>query len=309
VLQEEIACLGPWHQDIEIAPGVSTAPDTHYKPRGGFHGTMRTLYPSGLAGRSVLDCACTAGGYLFWARELGAGPCYGFDVREHWIRQARFVAKHRESDGIRFEVRDLYDLPSLGLEPFDITIFSGLFYHLPDPIRGLKIAADLTREFLLFGSVTMARRPDGYLAVSAEGTELLSGVYGLNWLPTGPEVIRQILAWAGFAETRVSWWFDETTITPGLGRVRVLASKRPGLLAVLDRATVEKFLRKLRTEDSSHTLKTYCKPGIAFPLRDFDIEAIANDDGDVLARLRHEDDLSLWRFRFEDGDIAAITAA
>jgi hypothetical protein len=30
-------------------------------------------------------------------------------------------------------VLDLYDLPTLGLEPFDITIFAGIFYHLPDP--------------------------------------------------------------------------------------------------------------------------------------------------------------------------------
>ena len=49
-----------------------------------------------MEGRRVLDCACNCGYFLFWSRELGAGEGLGFDAREHWIRQARFLAAHRE---------------------------------------------------------------------------------------------------------------------------------------------------------------------------------------------------------------------
>ena len=33
---------------------------------------MSALYPDGFQGRSIMDCACNCGGYLFWAKEIGA---------------------------------------------------------------------------------------------------------------------------------------------------------------------------------------------------------------------------------------------
>jgi tRNA (mo5U34)-methyltransferase len=316
-LQEEIARLAPWHQDIEVGR-ISTLPDTHYQPRGGYQGLLRTLYRDGLQGRSVLDCACNAGGYLFWAKELGAGECYGFDIREHWIRQGRFLAEHREqsSEGVRFEVSDLYDLPERDLEPCDVTVFTGIFYHLPDPVRGLKIAADLTRELMVFDTETRAGRPDGLLVAGTEGTEVLSGAYGLNWHPTGPAVVRRVLEWAGFIETCVLWWEDEVAATPGLGRMSLLASKTPGLLEVLNRSTAQKFVRKLSGADPAtarHVIQTYCKPDVELEPhsdRDFTVEAVHRGDRRVLARVREGQGTSKvlrwWVFEFEDGDIASI---
>jgi SAM-dependent methyltransferase len=243
-LREEIIRLGPWHFDIEVADGLTTRvsleapPGTYpdsYGPvgiqdnRAQFQNRLRKLYRSGLEGRTVLDCACNAGAYLFWARELGAGACFGSDVREHWIRQARFLQEHRpEGDGIRFEVMDLHDLPRLGLEPFDITIFTGLFYHLAEPVSGLKIAADLTRELMIFDTATWWGRQDDSLVLGHEGTEpLMLGVHGLNWIPTGPAVVEHVLRWAGFADTLVMRWIQTA---PDRGRVGIMASKVPGLL-------------------------------------------------------------------------------
>ena len=131
-LRDEVIRLGPWHLDVEITPELSTrafleAPAGTYadslgkigfrSPREGFIERMLRIYPNGLEGRSVMDCACNCGGFLFWAKEIGAGDCFGFDVRRHWIDQAKFLAEHRSgpTDGMRFEVCDLYDLPKLGL--------------------------------------------------------------------------------------------------------------------------------------------------------------------------------------------------
>jgi hypothetical protein len=131
-----------------------------------------------------------------------------------------------------FEVRDLYDLPQLGLEPFEITIFNGIFYHLPEPVRGLKIAADLTTELMFLDTNTASWLPDGSLFAADESPEIaMSGVYGLCWLPTGPEVLAHILRWAGFVEMRVYKWNRETKPGTGLGRIGMLASKIPGQLA------------------------------------------------------------------------------
>ena len=231
-LVDEIRALGPWHHEVEVAPGITTgvSRDAEYPKqcgdvvlhdyRGEFHALMGRLYPS-LEGKSFLDCACNCGGYLFWAKELGAERVFGFDVREHWIRQARFLGEHR-GEGVDAVMCDLYDLPGLGLDPFDIVQFKGLFYHLPDPVSGLRIAADLTKEILILNTATKPGEP-GSLVLADEGTELMSGVYGLCWYPTGAEVLDRILRWMGFTEVVVNWEIE--------GRIEMLASKVDGLLA------------------------------------------------------------------------------
>lgn len=248
-IQQQIIDLAPWHLDVAINDELSTAyavengaecdESVHGRvsfinPRGSFRQFIARIYPDGLEGRSFMDCACNCGGYSFWARELGAGRTFGFDVREHWINQATFLKEARgESDDVRFETADLYDVGSLGLEPFDVTLFKGIFYHLPDPITGLKVAADLTRELLVLNTATRTRLPDGMLSMAEEGsTQLMSGVYGLNWFPTGPVVLKRILRWMGFTDVRLVWWKKDQAAqeTRGLGRIEIVAAKRDGLL-------------------------------------------------------------------------------
>jgi SAM-dependent methyltransferase len=237
--------LGPWHLDVQIAPGLTTRDfyeagpqrtNTFYDPARRIKPLLKSVYPGGIDGKSVLDCACNNGAFLFAAREMGAGHCLGIDVRDHWIEQARFLARHRgdESDDLTFKTLDLYELPTLGLEPFDITIFTGILYHLPNPIRGLRIAADLTRELIFVSSMARSCLPDGMLAVGGESKEdLLEGVYGLNWHPTGPNVIRRMLEQTGFAETRCAAW--RMSKAPEIDFVQVVAGRRKGSLADFDR--------------------------------------------------------------------------
>lgn len=218
-LRAEIRRLGPWHQDIEIAPGVRTGERSpgEADPLGVGGRVVPTdlfmdefipkVFPDGLAGRSVLDCGCNAGGYLVAAKRHGAGRCFGFDVREHWLNQARFVAQHRPSAGIEFAQCDLLQLRERALEPFDVTFFLGLFYHLPDPMAGLRIAADLTRELIVLDT---AAEPKGMgqdaLKLNPESdTALMSGVHTLAWLPTSTRVLSDIFKWCGFPHSRVAF--------------------------------------------------------------------------------------------------------
>lgn len=251
-IQQQIIDLAPWHLDVAIDDGLTTAyaiksgaivdPKIHghvsfISPRENFRDFVHRIYPEGLGGRSFLDCACNCGGYSFWAKEMGAGRTFGFDVRDHWINQANFLKEaRRESGEISFETADLYDVGKLGLEPFDITLFKGLFYHLPDPVTGLRIAADLTNELLVLNTATRIDLPDGLLAVAREGTtQLMSGVYGLNWFPTGPVVLKRMLMWMGFKEIRLVWWKKEATQqAQGLGRIEVIAAKKEGLLEAFE---------------------------------------------------------------------------
>jgi tRNA (mo5U34)-methyltransferase len=234
-LRAEIRSLGPWHYDVEIAPGVRTGepvpPGTYpaelgtpsiFDPFHTFDAIADAVYGGDLAGRTILDCACNAGGYLFAAARRGAGRCFGFDVREHWINQARFLQRHLPGDAIDFEVRDLYTLPQRGLPQFDITLFMGIFYHLPDPMTGLKIAADHTRELLVLNTAISPQRRDA-LILNHEGVKpVMSGVYRLAWLPTSENVLRAILAWCGFPHARVFWFNRRDSWT---GRIQIIAAR------------------------------------------------------------------------------------
>jgi tRNA (mo5U34)-methyltransferase len=249
-----------------------------------FKATLRRVFSDGLAARSVLDCACNCGGFLFWARELGAGHCHGIDVREHWIKQAHFLARHRTvaSDDMLFEVGDLYDLPERGLEPFDVVLFNGIFYHLPDPIAGLKIAADLAREVLIVETATTVRVPDGQLAVSEEPPErAVSGVYGLNWFPSGPAVIARLLEWLGFEAVRVNWWRRLPTQKPIHARLEMIAARnartlehfdageqQPALVRLVERVVPPEATVLVLSPDGEPAVAFEQRSAVAFPPRD-----------------------------------------
>jgi SAM-dependent methyltransferase len=257
-LRAEIIRLGPWHLDIEVRPGVTTGayaeavrsgevqvagegdrnPDhvSMLRPRHGWDAMIRRLYPSGLEGRSFLDCACNCGAYSFWMKEMGAERCFGFDVRDHWLDQARFLKEHREASnaGIEFGVLNVTDVPTADLGRFDLTMFQGIFYHLPDPVMALKGAADLTDDVLVLDTAVRVDLPDGMLAVARERPDenAMMGVHGLNWFPTGPQVLREILRWLEFEEMRVAYWRTKTHRRgrKGYGRMRVLAAREKGRL-------------------------------------------------------------------------------
>jgi 2-polyprenyl-3-methyl-5-hydroxy-6-metoxy-1,4-benzoquinol methylase len=187
-IEAQIRELGPWHHEIEVQPGVSTrlALDESYPDefgpvsfldlREGIRSKLLAVYPNGLEGRSVLDCGCNCGECLFWAKELGAGQCFGFDAREHWIRQGRFLAEYSQlpSDDVTLEVMNLYDLPDQNLGQFDVVFFHGLLYHLPDPVTGLRIAADHCRELMFVSTSTAAGLPDGLLKVDRRASRSCS---------------------------------------------------------------------------------------------------------------------------------------
>lgn len=245
-LIDKIRAMAPWHHDIQLTPTISTGKVfsetgrlsqakndgvSLISPRVRFLRQLDRLYPDGLTGLRFLDCACNAGGYCFWARERDAELAVGFDVRQHWIDQAKFVAENRTVepvDRIEFFQSDLHDLPKRNLEPFDLVYFSGIFYHLPDPITGLKIAADLTRDILILNTAMDASGIKKLgLSFSLEDTEVvMSGVHGLAWFPNNPETVYAILKWMGFEDTVLVR--DKVKNESGVRRVEILAARQPG---------------------------------------------------------------------------------
>jgi len=224
-LESQIRDMRPWHHDIRIHEDFSVGQVfgedakiarkanegvSLIEPREKFFERLWGVFPDGLKGKRFLDCACNAGVYCFFAREAEADYSFGFDVREHWIRQADFIKEHRTvtpTDRIDFEVLDLYDLPKSKLEPFDFTFFSGIFYHLPDPIHGLKLAAEITKDVIVVNTAAMydPDNPGGLTPRRRSSSDyIMSGVSEMAWFPNGPKAILLILNWMGFREFKLT---------------------------------------------------------------------------------------------------------
>ncbi len=233
-LRDEIAALGPWHHDIEVAPGVRTGAEPERWRRDDETGSpslidpMRAMavldpiFPNGLEGRSFLDCGCNAGGYVFAAKQRGAGRCFGFDARDHWIDQAKFLSRHLPSDDVAFQTMTLGALAAAQPHAFDITWFSGLFYHLPDPVAGLKAAADLTSDVLVLNTATAEGKGDALVLNLESRSLIMSGVDRLAWMPTGEGVLRHILSWCGFPHAQLIF---EHLPVDGFGRIMLVAAR------------------------------------------------------------------------------------
>lgn len=293
---EEGLRLAPWHLQVEITPDLTTRDlfERSDKQVGGFTDPIpeltsiySRLYPDGFKGRRVLDCACNNGAFLFAAKEAGAGACLGFDVREQWIEQARFLVRHRQgpSDDMHFETCDLYDLPERGIEPCDFTIFAGILYHVPDPIRALQIVGDLTREVMYINTAALAGWRDGAFVAEQEPEEHpLCGVYGLNWFPTGPRALIKTLRWLGFEEVRVWDWFARPPRPQGQperDRIKLLAFRDRSVLESWDAGGPKDELGRLRervvatvppratvlvaTNGEEHYLEAIPRPAEHFP--------------------------------------------
>ena len=239
-LRAQLQELAPWHMNVALSDDLRTVDGNRGSRDGDDHPEMplvnpvelrpllQALYPEGLAGKTFLDCACNAGGYSLLASDLGAS-CFGFDVRDHWINQARFLAQFfgKTDDQVRFEVCDLIDVGDhVGNDHFDICLFKGIFYHLPDPVAALERVARRTDEVIVLDTATTKHTADGFLKLHMEGVENpMSGVHGLAWLPTGPVVLARILEWLGFGATCVLYW-NQRPDSPR-GRVRVVGSAGP----------------------------------------------------------------------------------
>jgi SAM-dependent methyltransferase len=252
-LRREVIRLAPWHLDVEITPDLSTAAFldvaltaeqsrwkvTFLRPREHWTALITSIYPDGLGGRTVLDCACNCGGYSLWMRELGGSGGLAFDVRETWIEQARFLQANRTrpSDGIRFVVAELGDLLTEIDETFDIAIFKGIFYHLPDPIHSLRLVAAHTRELLIVNTAARLDLPDGMLVAARESvTQPMSGVHGQAWIPTGPRVIAEILESAGFPASRLTLRIPADEREGTMARIELIASREQRVFQHFDRS-------------------------------------------------------------------------
>jgi tRNA (mo5U34)-methyltransferase len=155
-LTKQVAALGPWFHNYEIANGVWTNPNGKFPgidyPRRRFD-LIAPFLPD-LNGKSCLDVGCSSGFFSLKLKELGAGYVLGIDFEHqpHAIAQAQFAARALNLD-VEFRTMSVYDLPTLQ-RSFDLVLFMGVFYHLRHPLLGLEAVRTVCNGVMIFQSIT-----------------------------------------------------------------------------------------------------------------------------------------------------------
>lgn len=257
---EKLRELAPWHFDISLGeigtldgnrakfgPTIDDWPIGVVNPKE-LEPLLLSLYPNGLKGKHFLDVACNGGGYSILAKQLDADYTLGFDVREHWVNQAKYCATALGLKDIDFKVDGAHTFTSE--QQFDITLFKGIFYHLADPVSVMRRMADVTREIIIVDTATGGgERGDLRMTFKAEDkhTNLMTGVERIAWWPSGPDLVAELLKRMGFPATREVYWKRKHTRSGfGGGRCRVVAARSEGLLAAYDIAAGPERVRNLR---------------------------------------------------------------
>ena len=92
-------------------------------------------------GKKVLDIGCWDGMYSFLAESQGAAEVYATDLvnqRDYSDQPTFLLARElRNSKAIYYPQMSVYDVETLGFRDFDVIIFSGIYYHLKDPVLAL----------------------------------------------------------------------------------------------------------------------------------------------------------------------------
>lgn len=194
----------PWFHSIDLGEGVVTpgtkSPEIHAAEIPAFFG------PIDLAGASVVDIGAWNGFYSFTAKQRGAERVLATD-HFAWnhpdFRGRETFELARDALGLDVEMCDI-DVPELSPEvlgTFDVVLFLGVFYHLFDPLDGLRRAASLAEDVVVVETHIDARHDTRPAMIFYPGSELAGDA--TNWWGPNVPLLRALLTTLGFPRVDV----------------------------------------------------------------------------------------------------------
>jgi tRNA (mo5U34)-methyltransferase len=136
-----VARVTHWHHIFEIFPGLITPGS--YNP--GFLLDMLRL-PSDLRGVRVLDIGTSDGFFAMQLARRGANVV-AIDYRKK-TEHGYYIMEELNKIDIKYHVMNIYEISPKLLGEFDIVLFLGVLYHLPDMLRALYLIRQCCRGTL-----------------------------------------------------------------------------------------------------------------------------------------------------------------
>lgn len=188
-----------WFHSIDLGNGIVTpGVDRSARRLKGIH------LPYSLAGKSVLDVGTFDGFYAFEAERRGARVV----ATDTAVWRNPLIGRHgfdlaRRVLGSSVEDReiDVLDLSPETIGAFDLVLFLGVLYHLPNPLLALERVASVTRRQLIMEThvdLLGTRRPAAAFYPRDELQDDLSNWWGPN-LAAGKGMLEAV----GFSRVEV----------------------------------------------------------------------------------------------------------
>ena len=190
-----------WFHTMDLGSGVVTK--GVYDPRRRVH---ELHLPDSLAGKTVLDVGTWDGFYAFEMERRGASRVLATDFFSWsgpgWGTKDGFeLARKALSSKVEDMEIDPTELTSEAVGRFDVVLFLGVLYHLPNPMLVLERMFDVTGDLLVLETeVDMLFNRRAAVAFY-EGTEL--GTDPTNWWGPNLKAVLGMLRAAGFREATV----------------------------------------------------------------------------------------------------------
>src|SRR4051812_30805793 len=188
-----------WFHSIELAPGVVTP---------GIADTSRQVerlhLPADLSGKTVLDIGAWDGFFSFEAERRGARRVVALDGgvwRVDSIGKAGFEFARKALDSkvedVEMEVSEI-SIERLG--QFDLVLFLGVLYHLPDPVASfLKVASVAAHDIIVETHVDLVEHDTPGIAFYPF-EECAND--GSNWCGPNRAAVEAMMRLAGFKTIR-----------------------------------------------------------------------------------------------------------
>mgnify|MGYP001141998223 CR=1 FL=1 len=188
-----------WYHTIDLGQGVITKGVDNTPPR-----LSRIGLPENLSGLSVLDVGAWDGFFSFEAERRGAArvvatdhhswhdPGWGTGQGKAGFELARTALGSRVED---VDV-DVMDLSGDDLGTFDVVLFLGVLYHLPNPLLALERVASVTGDLLIVETVVDMVGFARPAAAFYPGRELHRDP--TNWWGPNPAAVQGMLRSVGF---------------------------------------------------------------------------------------------------------------
>jgi tRNA (mo5U34)-methyltransferase len=194
-----------WFHRIDLGNGVVTPGEDESADK-----LARIRMPERLDGWSVLDIGAWDGFFSFEAERRGAARVVAVDpecwrepawgAHGWWTRQPFDLARSTLGSSVRDVDIDLADLSPESVGEFDLVLFLGLFYHLPDPWLILRRAASVCRRLMIVethADLQDLRRPAmAFYPGEVEGDPS-------NWWGPNAPLLEAMLSHEGFGRVEI----------------------------------------------------------------------------------------------------------
>lgn len=167
---------------------------------------LKTLKMNGYVSRkSVLDIGAWDGFFSFEAEKLGASKVVAVDPfmwnDNQWGSKKGFTLAQQ---ALNSKVQDLNlnDISEIQtLDPFDVVLFLGVFYHLKDPFTLLEKVANITNDMLILETELDIRNNDFPMMSFNYNKEVFED-HTNYWFPN-PKGMEALLKTVGFKEVKM----------------------------------------------------------------------------------------------------------